>query len=70
MNASRRVKRLSEEKKGTQKELKELDKKKIIRCVADVFLIILLPVLCFYLLESYSHNPFTEVRPWAQFFNI
>lgn len=30
----------------------------------------LLPVFFFYLLEFYTHNPFTEVRPWAQFFNI
>lgn len=29
-----------------------------------------LPVLFFYLLEFYTHNPFEEVRPWAQFFNI
>lgn len=28
------------------------------------------PAVFFYLLECYTHNPFTEVRPWAQFFNV
>lgn len=28
------------------------------------------PAAFFYLMEFYTHNPFTEVRPWAQFFNI
>lgn len=28
------------------------------------------PVVFFYLLECYTHNPFMEVRPWAQVFNI
>lgn len=28
------------------------------------------PAAFFYLLECYTHNPFAEVRPWAQFFNI
>lgn len=28
------------------------------------------PALCFYLLEFYTHNPFEDVRPFAQFFNI
>ncbi|MBO5303055.1 MAG: sulfatase-like hydrolase/transferase [Lachnospiraceae bacterium] len=28
------------------------------------------PILHFYLLETYTHNGFTEVRPWSQFFNI
>lgn len=28
------------------------------------------PVLCFYLLEFYTHNPFEEVRHQAQIFNI
>lgn len=27
------------------------------------------PAVFFYLLEYYTHNPFAEVRPWAQFFN-
>ncbi len=29
-----------------------------------------LPILFFWLLESYTHNPFEEVRPWAHLFNI
>ena len=28
------------------------------------------PAGFFYLLEFYTHNPFAEVRPWAQLFNI
>lgn len=28
------------------------------------------PAAFFYLLECYTHNPFIEVRPWAQLFNI
>lgn len=28
------------------------------------------PAVLFYLLESYTHNPFAEVRPWAQLFNV
>ncbi len=30
----------------------------------------LLPALFFYLLEFYTHNPFEEVRQWAQLFNV
>lgn len=29
-----------------------------------------LPVLAFYLMEAYEHNPFVQVRPLAQIFNI
>lgn len=32
--------------------------------------LLVLPVIAFYLMEFYGHNPFEEVRPWAQFFNI
>lgn len=32
--------------------------------------LLLFPVIHFYLLEAYTHNAFTEVRPWAQLFNI
>lgn len=28
------------------------------------------PAFFFYLLECYTHNPFGQVRPWAQFFNV
>ena len=30
----------------------------------------LFPIVHFYLLEAYTHNGFTEVRPWSQLFNI
>lgn len=33
-------------------------------------LMVLLPAVSFYLMELYEHNPFTEVRPKAQLFNI
>lgn len=32
--------------------------------------LILFPIVHFYLLEAYTHNGFTEVRPWSQLFNI
>ena len=32
--------------------------------------LILCPIVNFYLLEGYTHNGFTEVRHWSQFFNI
>ncbi len=32
--------------------------------------LLFLPILYFYLLEAYTHNGFTEVRPWSQLFNI
>lgn len=31
---------------------------------------LVVPILFFYLLECYTHNPFGDVRPWAQLFNI
>lgn len=30
----------------------------------------LFPAIHFYLLEAYTHNGFTEVRPWPQLFNV
>ena len=30
----------------------------------------LMPVIAFYLMEAFEHNPFIEVRDTAQFFNI
>lgn len=44
--------------------------KKTGSCMGTVLAVILPPAVCFYLMECYSHNPFAEVRPWAQFFNI
>lgn len=45
-------------------------KKKIMTVSGKVVLFSLIPVICFYLLEFYQHNPFQEVRTEAQFFNI
>ncbi len=57
-------------KREKTRMIEKRERKKILRFIADILLIILPPALCFYLLECYSHNPFAEVRPWAQFFNI
>lgn len=35
-----------------------------------LLLFVLLPAVCFYLMEFYEHNPFAEVRTEAQLFNI
>lgn len=70
MNASRKVKHNPIEKQGKNRFFKKTDGKKIMNGMAVVLFTILPPILCFYLLECYSHNPLTEVRPWAQFFNI
>lgn len=50
--------------------MKNLITKKQGRRAAEFFVLILCPVLAFYLMECYTHNPFEEVRPWAQLFNI
>lgn len=49
-----------------------LDNLKKIRAkhVIGGLFVVALPAIFFYLLEFYTHNPFLEVRPWAQFFNI
>lgn len=44
--------------------------KKQIQLIAAIVTLIVFPVITFYLMEAYTHNPFEEVRPWAQFFNI
>lgn len=38
--------------------------------IGDLLLLAIVPVLCFYLMESYTHNPFEEVRQRAQLLNI
>lgn len=38
--------------------------------MGDGLTLLIIPVVYFYLLEFYVHNPFAEVRHWAQFFNI
>lgn len=55
------------------KEKELLGKRKSTDVVLYAFgggMALVLPAVCFYLLEFYTHNPFEEVRPWAQFFNI
>lgn len=56
--------REDEEKKS------RIGKKKLVKAIGSAALFCVFPVLCFYLLEFYTHNPFAEVRPWAQLFNI
>lgn len=46
-----------------------INKKRIIQAAWGMAALIP-PAAFFYLLECYTHNPFVEVRPWAQFFNI
>lgn len=46
------------------------DKIKKYKTPMNIVGLILLPAVHFYLLEAYTHNGFTEVRPWSQFFNI
>lgn len=70
MNASRKIKSAPAQKKRGAAALAKINWKKGLRYVTAGLAAVLFPVVCFYLLESYSQNPFTEVRPWAQFFNI
>lgn len=44
--------------------------KKHTRQFIDILICLIFPIITFYLMEFYTHNPFAEVRPWAQFFNI
>ncbi len=46
------------------------EKIKWLKNVASAAGALLPPAGFFYLLELYTHNPFLEVRPWAQVFNI
>ena len=50
--------------------MKQMKYKKQIQLITAIFTLIVFPVIAFYLMEAYTHNPFEEVRPWAQFFNI
>ena len=50
--------------------MKQMKYKKQIQLIAAIVTLIVFPVITFYLMEAYTHNPFEEVRPWAQFFNI
>ena len=44
--------------------------KNIIKNVINVILFAIVPVIVFYLMESYEHDAFTEVRGLAQWYNI
>lgn len=70
MNASRKIKNVPVKKKRGSETLGKINWKRGVRYLLTGIAAVLLPAVCFYLLEAYSHNPFTEVRPWAQFFNI
>ena len=74
MNASRKVKKQESRRKSLLSDkLIEAVKKntnKGWKALTGILMVISWPILCFYLLEFYTHNPFAEVRPWAQFFNI
>ena len=38
--------------------------------VGQAVIVAVYPILAFYLMECYTHNPIAEVRPWAQLFNM
>ena len=44
--------------------------KNILKCGVWGIGALIPPAAFFYLLECYTHNPFAEVRPWAQLFNV
>ena len=44
--------------------------KNILKCGVWRMGALIPPAAFFYLLECYTHNPFAEVRPWAQLFNV
>lgn len=47
----------------------KLEGQQIKRIIGGI-LALIPPAIFFYLLEYYTHNPFEEVRPWAQLFNV
>lgn len=44
--------------------------KRILYKGINIVLFFIVPIMVFYLMESYEHNPFEEVRGTAQFYNI
>ena len=58
---------IKEQEAGVEAPLSTSQK---IRRVVEWGLMFLLPAVSFYLMEWYEHNPFEEVRPMAQWFNI
>lgn len=51
-------------------KLTKAERRKNIEVIANFVALFLIPIVIFYLMECYTHNPFEEVRSWAQFFNI
>lgn len=51
-------------------EDREFSLKKMTAYTLGIVAALLPPAFFFYLMECYTHNPFAEVRPYAQFFNI
>ena len=47
--------------------MKQMKYKKQIQLIAAIVTLIVFPVITFYLMEAYTHNPFEEVRPWRSF---
>lgn len=51
-------------------QIKKADIKRYFKCGTGAAAALVPPAAFFYLLEFYTHNPFLEVRPWAQLFNV
>lgn len=45
-------------------------KRETYKKILNILIFIMVPVLLFYLMEAYEHNPFVEVRSLAQVYNI
>lgn len=53
-----------------QMKLEKMKQREYIEIIINFAALFLLPVIIFYLMECYTHNPLEEVRAWAQAFNI
>ena len=38
--------------------------------IIQLLCLVSVPAAAFYLMECYTHNPLSEVRTWAQLFNV
>ena len=70
MNGSRKLKSSTQKKEPKKVVIPKEGLQRAGRVAGNVLWFVLPPILCFYFLECYTHDPFAEVRPWAQFFNI
>ena len=73
MNASRKKKKPEKKRFSWKNDVfgtVHINGKRLAEVMAAVVLTVVPPAVCFYLTEFYTHNPFAEVRPWAQLFNI